>query len=279
MSVSPVQPRSGHTALPNELLAQAFAILTPDQFRLLVGLFYEAEFKREGSVSSDGWRVGFGQVLVSYEGLSRRFGLSVASVRRALSRFEAFGLSSSRSVPGTPTGTPPGIAPVTPPGTPPTTISLGKWGAYLGSQSTPGTPPGTSTGTPPDTQTGTVQHRNTGTQNTGDPRDAQASLFASPVAVTFPCDGNPDHYDVTEAWVAEQAKAFPSLDVLGQVRRALAWVNASPERRKTARGMPKFLVGWLGRAQDNGGGRSAKARVAAEDVPPEAHAIGVTRGF
>ena len=55
-------------------------------------------------------------------------------------------------------------------------------------------------------------------------------------------------------WVlpTEQLQAwtdlYPWLNVQQEVQKALAWVQANPSRRKTARGMPRFLVGWLNRA-------------------------------
>lgn len=73
-----------------------------------------------------------------------------------------------------------------------------------------------------------------------------------PVALlTFPCDGKVKQWHLTESHVAEWAAAFPSLDVLGECKKALAWSNANPTKRKTAGGMPKFLFSWLGRAQDS----------------------------
>ena len=51
--------------------------------------------------------------------------------------------------------------------------------------------------------------------------------------------------DQLSAWLA----VYPKLDVLGECRKAWAWLEASPERRKTAKGMPRFLVGWLNRAE------------------------------
>jgi hypothetical protein len=121
-----VQPRSGFTGLPNELLALAFAVLTVQQFRLLVGLFYEAEFKPDGSTTPDGrCHIGFGQELDSYATLAVRYGMSVHQIERALDRFKALGVDARRASPA-----------ATPPATP---------GA---------------------TSPATIQHRNTGTPNT-----------------------------------------------------------------------------------------------------------------
>ena len=73
----------------------------------------------------------------------------------------------------------------------------------------------------------------------------------------FPCDGTPGVWSLTATQVAEWSKLFPSLDVLAECRKALAWVLASSDRRKTARGMRKYLVGWFGRVQDGGHGQRA----------------------
>ena len=47
---------------------------------------------------------------------------------------------------------------------------------------------------------------------------------------------------------------FPGVDVERELSKASAWLDANPTRRKTERGMPRFLVNWLSRAQDSGRG-------------------------
>jgi hypothetical protein len=75
----------------------------------------------------------------------------------------------------------------------------------------------------------------------------------APALVTFPCSGKPCAWGMNEEHRAEWAVAYPGVDVLGEARKALAWVNANPTKRKTARGMAKFLLGWMGRVQNSGG--------------------------
>lgn len=91
----------------------------------------------------------------------------------------------------------------------------------------------------------------------------------SPTVLTFPTDGNPKSWDLTEAVVAELAAAYPSLDVLAEARKALAWVQADASRKKTARGMRRFLTGWLGRAQDSGRGRKPGAAPPPQETTEE----------
>jgi hypothetical protein len=81
----------------------------------------------------------------------------------------------------------------------------------------------------------------------------------------LPCVGQgPSEYEVTELQVALWREAYPGIDVLGEVRKARAWLEANPTRRKTHRGMPAFLVSWLNRAQDRGAGGSAPRTAANE---------------
>lgn len=70
------------------------------------------------------------------------------------------------------------------------------------------------------------------------------------VVISYPTDGPVKRWDLTEDQLHQWQQDFPNLPVLEECRKALAWVNASPERRKTARGMAKFLVGWFSRAND-----------------------------
>lgn len=98
----------------------------------------------------------------------------------------------------------------------------------------------------------------TATENYICPETETAPVSGPPpeaALLTFRCDGQIPTWDLTPSYVAELGQAFPSLDILGECRKALAWIGADASRRKTARGMKRFLVGWLGRAQNNGNGR------------------------
>jgi hypothetical protein len=74
--------------------------------------------------------------------------------------------------------------------------------------------------------------------------------------VALPCVGKGSaEYLVTEKQVADWQVAFPGVDVRGEALRAHAWLLANPTKRKTFGGAAKFLVSWLGRAQDRAGQR------------------------
>lgn len=72
------------------------------------------------------------------------------------------------------------------------------------------------------------------------------------VLLQFPTRGTMPCWDFDEAQAAAWSELYAGLDVLAEARRALAWVGAHPDRRKSARGMPAFLVNWFNRAIDRG---------------------------
>ena len=76
----------------------------------------------------------------------------------------------------------------------------------------------------------------------------------SPVVLTIPCVGTgPTEVGITQAQIERWATLFPGVDVIGQVRAAVAWAEANPTKRKTASGIPRYITGWLTRQQNNGG--------------------------
>ncbi len=83
---------------------------------------------------------------------------------------------------------------------------------------------------------------------------AEADDGSTPAVLVFPTVGTDGTgWGLSEAQIAEWVALFPTIDVLGEARKALAWVLANPGHRKTARGMPRFLVGWLSRTTNRGG--------------------------
>lgn len=79
---------------------------------------------------------------------------------------------------------------------------------------------------------------------------------ATPALLTFPTvrgrgEGG-ETWPYTQELEDELRGYFPTLDVRAAVLASLAWVKAKPERRKTAKGMRRFVTDWLGRAQNRG---------------------------
>lgn len=72
--------------------------------------------------------------------------------------------------------------------------------------------------------------------------------------MVFPCPGKPSKWILTKSQVARWQELFPGLDVAATMRDCLAWQEGAGPKRKTARGMTKFLTNWLVRNQDSGRG-------------------------
>lgn len=75
----------------------------------------------------------------------------------------------------------------------------------------------------------------------------------SPIVLTFPVVGNEGpEWRLRRVQVDEWRAAFPGVDVVAECQKALGWVRADKGRRKTPRGMPKFLYGWIARSVNSG---------------------------
>ncbi len=85
---------------------------------------------------------------------------------------------------------------------------------------------------------------------------------SSPPFCEFPTIGSISTWICTEAQVLEWEGLFTNIDVKAQLRTAMAWINANADKRKTAKGMPRFLVSWLTRAVDSPRGGSVLRRPA-----------------
>lgn len=82
-------------------------------------------------------------------------------------------------------------------------------------------------------------------------KNVSAEASSAPVLV-FPTVGTSSTWGLSSTQVAEWQGLFPNIDVLSEMRKAVAWVLANPAKRKTAKGMPRFLVSWLMRVVDTG---------------------------
>ena len=91
----------------------------------------------------------------------------------------------------------------------------------------------------------------------GDSAEPQSD--STPAAMIPLVDGTEAAF--TQAQVDDWGRAYPAVDVSQQLRQMRAWCIANPTRRKTARGVEAFIVGWLTKEQNSG--RPAKHGLAA----------------
>ena len=60
-------------------------------------------------------------------------------------------------------------------------------------------------------------------------------------------------YPVTEEQVEEWTKLYPAVDVIQELRKMKGWLDANPSKRKTKKGILRFINSWLSKEQDRGG--------------------------
>ncbi|MEH2957800.1 phage replisome organizer N-terminal domain-containing protein [Candidatus Merdisoma sp. JLR.KK006] len=60
----------------------------------------------------------------------------------------------------------------------------------------------------------------------------------------------------TEALFAEYVRLYPKVDVKQQFNEMRCWCLSNPQKRKTKKGIKRFVNSWLAREQDKGGNRA-----------------------
>ena len=58
------------------------------------------------------------------------------------------------------------------------------------------------------------------------------------------------NFAVTEEHIARWEKAFPDVEILQTLREQFVWLESNPGRRKTKRGIKRFITGWLNKEQN-----------------------------
>ena len=67
-------------------------------------------------------------------------------------------------------------------------------------------------------------------------------------------------YQASVDEVTEWKELYPAVDVEQELRKMRGWLLADPKRRKTSRGIKRFVTGWLAREQDRGGTRQRSTK-------------------
>lgn len=83
-------------------------------------------------------------------------------------------------------------------------------------------------------------------------------------------------YDVQPDKLDKWKKAYPELDVEQELYRMASWCDANPTKRKTRRGVEKFINGWLNRSMNDNSQYGKKGEIKndepkREDKPEELH--------
>lgn len=81
------------------------------------------------------------------------------------------------------------------------------------------------------------------------PRTHGSAKDADGVFITLPLNTGKEH-PITAEQVAEWFRLYPAVDVHQELRNMRGWLIANPNRRKTRKGVDRFINGWLSREQD-----------------------------
>ncbi|HHX19611.1 MAG TPA: hypothetical protein GX728_04155 [Clostridiaceae bacterium] len=61
---------------------------------------------------------------------------------------------------------------------------------------------------------------------------------------------------VTKEDASKYRELYPAVNVEQELRNMLGWLDANPNKRKTRKGIKRFIANWLSKEQDRGGARS-----------------------
>lgn len=64
------------------------------------------------------------------------------------------------------------------------------------------------------------------------------------------------YYEVTKDDYDEWVELYPAVNVMQELRNMKGWCDSNPTKRKTRRGIKRFINAWLTKEQDRGGKRS-----------------------
>lgn len=81
---------------------------------------------------------------------------------------------------------------------------------------------------------------------------AEPETASTPPVIFLPLNDGTD-YPISEEQCQEWAGLYPAVDVIQQLRNMRGWLIGNPTKKKTRRGIVRFITGWLAREQDRGG--------------------------
>lgn len=84
-------------------------------------------------------------------------------------------------------------------------------------------------------------------------RTAPDEIALEPAVFLLPLNTG-DQYPVTESALCQLEPLYPAVNVREEFRKMLGWFIGNPTKRKTKKGIMRFVTSWLSKAQDRGGG-------------------------
>ncbi len=80
-----------------------------------------------------------------------------------------------------------------------------------------------------------------------------------PPVISLPLNDKTFH-DISGSDVEAWKELYPAVDILKELRKMKGWLDSNPAKRKTGRGIRRFINGWLAREQDKPHGAAGQGR-------------------
>ena len=81
------------------------------------------------------------------------------------------------------------------------------------------------------------------------PKPSKNEKPSSPVVISILLNDKTE-YQITEADVAEWKDLYQAVDIMQELRKMKGWADANPSKRKTRKGVKRFINSWLAKEQD-----------------------------
>ena len=78
---------------------------------------------------------------------------------------------------------------------------------------------------------------------------------AEPPVITLQLNTG-EEWPILKRDIEEWSALYPAIDVMQCLRNMRGWLSANPEKRKTQRGIKRFITNWLQKEQDKGGNKN-----------------------
>lgn len=91
---------------------------------------------------------------------------------------------------------------------------------------------------------------------------------STPPVYTLPLNDGTNH-EITSEDFEKYKRLYPSVDVMAEFRKMDGWFDGHPSRRKTRKGIRRFINSWLGKEQDKGGTKHDSVPTTPPSPPPE----------
>lgn len=89
---------------------------------------------------------------------------------------------------------------------------------------------------------------------------------SEPVFISLPLSDGGSQFDVTESYLREQMSLYPGVNIEQELRNMRGWLDSNPAKRKTQRGIKRFITTWLQNSQDKPRGWQGSRTNSGRDV-------------